>query len=343
MESEWVNTTLGDLCVEQGGRIQTGPFGSQLHASDYQEVGTPVVMPLNLVDGNVSEDGIARVNDDHVSKLAKHQLRPDDIVFSRRGDVTRFALITERESGWLCGTGCLKISLGTERLANPQFIAGVLSLPETKDWLIQHAVGATMPNLNTGILSAIPMSLPGLAHQSEVAGFLEAIKSRIDLLRQTNTTLEAIAQALFKSWLVDFDPVHAKAEGREPEAMDAATAALFPSEFEESELGLIPKGWRATTFGELLKDSIGGDWGKDQADETHNCEVAIVRGTDIPDLRTCSPSRVPQRFTTTKKLESRKLAEGDLVVEVSGGSKDQPTGRSLFITKELLGRFDCPV
>jgi type I restriction enzyme S subunit len=88
---------------------------------------------------------------------------------------------------------------------------------------------------------------------------LEALESRIQSLAETNTTLEAIAQALFKSWFVDFDPVHAKAEGREPEAMDAATAALFPSEFEESELGLIPKGWRAGCIGDLLVLQRGFD------------------------------------------------------------------------------------
>jgi type I restriction enzyme S subunit len=89
--------------------------------------------------------------------------------------------------------------------------------------------------------------------QIGVANTLDAIEARIDLLRQSNTTLEAIAQALFKSWFVDFDPVHAKAEGREPEVMGAATAALFPSEFEESELGLIPKGWRAVVLRETLE------------------------------------------------------------------------------------------
>ncbi|NCT67472.1 MAG: restriction endonuclease subunit S [Rhodanobacteraceae bacterium] len=81
------------------------------------------------------------------------------------------------------------------------------------------------------------------AERLGLIALLEAVEHRIDLLRQTNATLEAIAQALFKSWFIDFDPVRAKAEGREPEAMDAATAALFPAEFEESALGLIPKDW----------------------------------------------------------------------------------------------------
>lgn len=250
MASELVETTLGRVCTSQGGSISTGPFGSQLHASDYSDAGTPVVMPVNLINGRVSESGIARVGDEHVLRLSRHRLRPGDIVFSRRGDVTRFALVSERESGWLCGTGCLKISLGSVKTATPEFIAAYLSSPDAKDWLVRHAVGATMPNLNTEILSDIPIILPQLADQAAIGGFLTSIDQRVELIRQTNATLEAIAQALFKSWFVDFDPVRAKAEGREPEGMDAETAALFPSEFEESELGLIPKGWLLGRLGD---------------------------------------------------------------------------------------------
>jgi type I restriction enzyme, S subunit len=89
-----------------------------------------------------------------------------------------------------------------------------------------------MPNLNTGILSAVPIYLPPFKTQQEIAITLGALDDRITLLRETNTTLEAITQVLFKSWFVNFDPVRAKQEGREPEGMDADTAALFPDSFE---------------------------------------------------------------------------------------------------------------
>lgn len=253
MGSDWQATTLGAICKQQGGAIQTGPFGSQLHASDYSDSGTPVVMPLNLVNGIVETSGIARVASEHVERLPRHRLIPGDIVFSRRGDVTRFALITERERGWLCGTGCLKVSVGEPIVATAHFIAAALASPDSKEWLIRHAVGATMPNLNTGILGRLPISLPSLSIQEGVTQILGALNERLQNLRQTNTTLEAVAQALFKSWFVDFDPVHAKAEAREPEAMDAATAALFSSEFEESELGLIPKGWSSSPVYDLAQ------------------------------------------------------------------------------------------
>ncbi len=229
---DWRETTLGEVCKLQGGSIQTGPFGSQLHASDYTITGTPVVMPVNLIAGSISEEGIARISDEETARLARHKLAPGDIVFSRRGDVTRFALVSERESGWLCGTGCLKVSVGDSTIVTPGFVAAVLASPESKEWLIRHAVGATMPNLNTEILAGIPITLPPIEEQRAIAHILGTLDDKIKLNRRINQTLEAMARALFKSWFVDFDGV--------------------PQEdMQESELGLIPKGWRAGTLADF--------------------------------------------------------------------------------------------
>lgn len=243
MSSEWMQTTLGSVCERQNGSIQTGPFGSQLHASDYKELGIPVVMPANIGDGGIEEEGIARIDTSDVERLSQHKLKIGDIVFSRRGDVTRSALVRPHEEGWLCGTGCLKVRTGDQSSATAQFISYSLRLPETKAWLVRHAVGATMPNLNTSILSAVPLKLPPLSQQEAISGFLGCLDERIALLRETNATLEAIAQALFKSWFIDFEPVRVKSEGRDPEELSTEVAGLFPHEFEESEIGLVPKGW----------------------------------------------------------------------------------------------------
>ena len=105
----WRTVTLGVLEEESGGVIQTGPFGSQLHASDYSTVGIPVVMPTNIRDLRVSTEGIARVDPSHVERLSRHKLRAGDIVYSRRGDVEKCALISKTQEGWLCGTGCLLV------------------------------------------------------------------------------------------------------------------------------------------------------------------------------------------------------------------------------------------
>src|SRR5437588_2685156 len=104
--------SLGEICDKVNGIIRTGPFGSQLHESDYKDEGTPVVMPKNIIDGKISVEGIARIGEEDIVRLAQHKLHKGDIVYGRRGDIGRRALVTEKEEGWLCGTGCLRISLG---------------------------------------------------------------------------------------------------------------------------------------------------------------------------------------------------------------------------------------
>ncbi len=155
----WRATTLGAEAERCGGVIQTGPFGSQLHASDYVPEGIPVVMPKDINARRVSTTDIARVREHDAERLSRHRLLVGDIVYSRRGDVERHALIGERETGWLCGTGCLLVRLGPT-WPSPLFASMALDRPETRAWIVQHAIGATMPNLNTGILTAVPLVVP---------------------------------------------------------------------------------------------------------------------------------------------------------------------------------------
>jgi restriction endonuclease S subunit len=155
----WELTTLGEVCRRGGGNIQTGPFGSQLHAADYVPVGVPSIMPTNIGENRIIEDGIVRITEADANRLGQHRLGTGDIVYSRRGDVEKRALIRAREEGWFCGTGCLKVRLGSG-VVDPLFASFYLGHPSVKEWIVRHAVGATMPNLNTSIMSAVPFALP---------------------------------------------------------------------------------------------------------------------------------------------------------------------------------------
>lgn len=182
--------------------IQTGPFGSQLHQSDYSEHGIPVIMPKDLLNGHVSEASIARVAKDHVERLSKHKVEVGDILYSRRGDVGRCAFATKKEKGWLCGTGCLRVSIDTEK-ANPKFVFYQLQKSETVGWVEKHAVGATMLNLNTSILSDIPIELPNLEIQNRIVDILSAYDNLIENNQKQIKLLEEAAQRLYKEWFVD--------------------------------------------------------------------------------------------------------------------------------------------
>ncbi|WP_293653206.1 restriction endonuclease subunit S, partial [Thiolapillus sp.] len=171
--------TLGDICDDAGGEIKTGPFGSQLHQSDYSENGTPVVMPKNIIDGTVSVADIARIADQHVERLSQHCLKVGDIVYGRRGDIGRHALIKSREDGWLCGTGCLRITAGNGEL-QPNFLHYYLDQDDVKGWILNQAVGATMPNLNTTILRSVPVTYPSRESQRKIAAILSAYDDLIE-------------------------------------------------------------------------------------------------------------------------------------------------------------------
>lgn len=194
----WEIAKLGDISKN----IQTGPFGSQLHQSDYSECGIPVVMPRDLVGGKISEESIARVDKTHVERLCRHKIEVGDILYSRRGDVGRCAYVTKKEEGWLCGTGCLRVTIDSEK-ADSRFVFFQLQHPDTVGWVEKHAVGATMLNLNTTILSSVPIRLPALEIQKRIADILSAYDDLIENNQKQIKLLEEAAQRLYKEWFVD--------------------------------------------------------------------------------------------------------------------------------------------
>ena len=154
-----------------------------------------------------------------------------------------------------------------------------------------------------------------------------------------NETLEAMARALFQSWFVDFDPVRAKAAGRQPAGMDAATAALFPDSFEQSELGVIPRGWEVKPLGSLYQLGIGGVWGLDAAAEKAPIRVRCLRGIDLFNLAIGRLPDAPERWLSRRQLDARELMGGEILVEGSGSF----CGRSLLYSTVFDDLFDSPV
>ena len=237
----WKIAKLGDISKN----IQTGPFGSQLHQSDYSECGIPVVMPKDLVGGKISEESIARVDKTHVERLCRHKIEVGDILYSRRGDVGRCAHVTKKEEGWLCGTGCLRVTIDSEK-ADSRFVFFQLQHPDTVGWVEKHAVGATMLNLNTTILSSVPIRLPALEIQKRIADILSAYDDLIENNQKQIKLLEEAAQRLYKEWFVDL---------------------RFPGHENTKIVDGVPEGWRKFPLEEIApvvtgkKDANYGDKG----------------------------------------------------------------------------------
>lgn len=196
MPEHWEVLQLGEIVKRRNGSIQTGPFGSQLHASDYVIRGVPVVMPKDLTDrGKVSSESIAQIRGEDYQRLRRHHLQPGDLLVARRGEMGRRGLVTDRESGWVCGTGCLRIRPGDS--LDSHFLMQSFEAPYLREWLAAHAIGTTMLNLSAQILNELPLSHPPLSEQREIACILAVVDRKIEAEEQHKAAL----QALFKTML----------------------------------------------------------------------------------------------------------------------------------------------
>lgn len=235
MSSEWPKVEIGQLA-----KLRSGfPFKS----ADWKESGVPVIKIANVKAGRIVADGCGFVSNDIAAQSVEWYTRPGDVLIAMTGYVGEVAQVKPGEL-FLINQRVGRFDFKTNSEVDQTYFFYHLQHSETRAEIEGLARGSAQPNLSAADAHKIKITVPPHSIQREIASTLRALDDRINLLRETNTTLEAIGQALFKSWFVDFDPVRAKMEGRQPKGMDEATAALFPDSFEESELGPVPKGWR---------------------------------------------------------------------------------------------------
>ena len=224
-----VTTSLGEIIEQHGGLIQTGPFGSQLHQSDYLEEGIPVVMPKDIRHGRVDESDIARISEIKAQALSRHFLKPGSIVFPRRGEIGKCAYIDADQEGFLCGTGCIKIE-PPEGTLRSKFLYYYLGLRQAVEWLERNAVGTTMLNLSTKILGGLNVPLFSTQTQDSIASILSAYDDLIENNRRRIQLLEQAARLLYKEWFVHL---------------------RFPGHEHVTITDGVPEGWGKTTAGSV--------------------------------------------------------------------------------------------
>jgi type I restriction enzyme S subunit len=185
----WEEKNLGDIASE----MQTGPFGSTLHKSDYVANGIPVINPQNLADGKIVPLQKMMVSQKTKERLSRYVLQEKDIVLARRGEMGRCAIVEKEQAGWLCGSGSFVIRIKKE--VNANYLVRYLSSAKVKRILQKGSVGTTMDNLNQGILSQVPVPFPPLAEQRVIVGKLEALSAetkRLEVIYQRK--LEALEE-----------------------------------------------------------------------------------------------------------------------------------------------------
>ena len=245
MASEWHDARFAQLCEHSA----FGPrFAGELYAPDGN------VATLRTTD--ISADGrieyetmpLARLD---LSRLQQHTLRPKDLVITRSGRIGTAALFNGFRLPVLPGAFLIRFRLKTD-VAEPLFYRYFFNSRAGQELLTSVATGSVQQNLNITSVHGLEVPVPPLADQRAIAHILGTLDDKIELNRRMNETLERQARALFKSWFVDFDPVRAKAEGRDP-GLPQPLADLFPDSFEDSDLGEIPKGWELKPLDEIAR------------------------------------------------------------------------------------------
>ena len=241
MGSEWREHSLGELCS----LITDGKHGDCRNeaGSGYYFLSVKDVFGDRMVYDNARQIMEADFAETH----RRTNLEPGDVLFTNTGTIGRMAIAPDDpKTSRTTFQKSVAILKPKREIVLSRFLYFALRFNNVR--LSDYAAGTTQKNLLLKDLRAFTVLIPPLAEQKAIASILGALDDKIELNRRMNATLEGMARALFQSWFVDFDPVRAKLDGRKPEGMDKATAALFPDSFEDSLIGPVPKGWKVERF-----------------------------------------------------------------------------------------------
>ena len=196
-----VTATISDIAS-----VQTGPFGSQLHNKDYVLVGTPIVTVEHLGQRKMTRQNLPCVSDTDKQRLSRYVLEYGDLVFSRVGSVDRCSWVSNDEDGWMFSGRCLRVRSKDPKIVYHKYLYYFFCMESIKEYVRNIAVGATMPSINTRLLSEVPISLPPIEEQQQIGDSLSVLDDLIEENTKINHHLEQMAQAIFKSWFVYFEP-----------------------------------------------------------------------------------------------------------------------------------------
>ena len=297
----------------------TSILGDGIHGTPkYDENGS-----VFFINGNNLENGkiVIRENTKRVSpeEAAKHQKPLNDrtIFVSINGTLGNVA----RYNGEPCILGKSACYFNVKEEFDIDFIYYVVSNNEFRKEIERLATGTTIKNVSLETMRNYTFSVPSRFEQKKVASILKSLDDKIEVNRKINENLEQQAQALFKSWFVDFEP-------------------FKNGEFVESELGMIPKGWRVGRYDDIIESTISGDWGKEKPEGNYTHKVACIRGCDFQDIKNGLRGKTPERFILEKNFQTKHFKDKDVLVEISGGTATVSTGRVCPVSQLLIDKFN---
>ena len=256
MAGEWRKARIEEVAE----RVAMGPFGSSIKVETFVPNGVPVISGQHLHGSKVDDRiGFNFVSEEHADRLKNANVQRGDVVFTHAGNIGQVAFIPPSSEFERYVLSQRQFYMRCNRAkVLPEFVVAYFKTPEGRHKLLANTSQVGVPSIAQPVtyLRTIEIPLPSISEQRAIAHILGTLDDKIELNRRMSETLEAMARALFKSWFVDFDPVRAKAEGRDP-GLPKPLADLFPARLVDSDLGEIPEGWEVTRLGELLELAYG--------------------------------------------------------------------------------------
>jgi type I restriction enzyme S subunit len=319
---------LKELCKKD----EIGKYGIPASAEDF-DVNKIRYLRISDIDdfGNLLDNHKKSVSSDDIEKYI---LKDGDLVIARTGNSTGRTYLHEEKNGKLAFAGFLiKYGLDDKKVI-PKYLKYYTISNEYKQWVKNLSVGSTRGNINAQTFADCPIRLPKREQQEILVRVLSDLDAKIELNNKINRELEAMAKTLYDYWFVQFDFPSANGKPYKSSGGKMAYNAALKRE--------IPEGWEVKSISSWIKKDKSGDWGKETTEGNYQLEVSCIRGADLNGLNGNGELKPPTRFILEKN--SNKLLEShDLIVEISGGSPTQSTGRLGFITEETLERFSTPI
>jgi type I restriction enzyme, S subunit len=309
MSCNWPTVSVEDIAADIPNALATGPFGSAISSKFFTDSGVPVIRGSNLsADTGVrlKDDDIVFVSHEKAKEFGRSVAKVGDLIFTCWGTINQVGYIdgTSNWDEYVISNKQMKVTVDTTKV-DPRFLYYVFSSPLKQNEILSNGIGAAVPGFNLGQLRKHTFQLPPLTIQSAIADTLELLDKKSNQNSQINQTLEEMAQAIFKSWFVDFDPVKAKMNGEQPEGMDEATASLFPEKLD-SETG-IPVGWSQGVIADIAKLNAKSWTKKNQPEQVHYVDLANTKNGVIETVTTYDFDEAPSRAR-------RVLNSGDTIV-----------------------------
>ncbi|QWZ77716.1 restriction endonuclease subunit S [Aeromonas sp. FDAARGOS 1419] len=331
MSSEWPLVVVEDVCELIVDCVnKTAPVVEE--PTPYRMIRT-----TNVRNGRIDLSTCRYVVQETYEKWTRRaKLQPGDVILTREAPIGEVGFVNESEGVFL-GQRLMQYRADSKHL-DPRFLLYSFLSPALQHQFRSHeGSGSVVSHIRVGDCFKFKMRLPPLAIQQEIAALLGALDERIALLRESNATLEAIAQALFKSWFVDFDPVRARARGEKPAGLAPEVAARFPDSFEESEVGMVPKGWRVLSFTETI-DVIGGGTPKTSISEYWNGDIPWFSVVDAPATTDVFVIETEKHITCEglNKSSTKLLPVGTTIISARG-----TVGRLALVGQAMAMNQSC--